>query len=1088
MVTNRLEKKTWRAAVLPAFIVVAIFLSGTISGFAQITGVFYEVDTAFYAPVAGSVDSDGALEGHVTYSIYAQFTNPTDVLGAIFSSNAGVPTEPLYIDVPCGCYNTPVVGDLLGNVLPGILLAFPAAAYDSYWTIGGMVAGEELTIGQIVDQPGVTTYNDANLCDAEIADGLIYQLFQSCSNQLAGCEVQCGGDAGCLADCQTDFDACQASLADQPYAAGDDLVIKIAQITSACGFSLHACFQVYVEGQQSALQTWCMAGDGVGPLTVSNVCEDFLTENAGVEVIDPLNCFGETAVVDVLTIGGTGPFTYNLLDAATEELLATAQQSGVADEATFGNLGDGDYIVEVVDANFCRDSTDLFTFIEPTPVVATWTLVDDNECPGVIDNAVAVSVEGGVGDYLHTALHTTSGGQGEFPQGDTLYVDIPCVGTNGDWEFSVEDGNGCSVDSIISLNCPADFVFSSTTTDVTCFGYDDGIYSGNFEGGTGELTIDIQIVGAQDSTLLTYAGGNFELPDLAPGDYVMEGTDENGCSVSDQFSILEPDPVSTAHVTTDVLCAGQCTGTIDFVAQGGVGGFTFQTTDMNGVTADANALCAGTYMAFSTDANGCIFEDQYLINEPDSILYEVVVSDVTCAGAANGSICVENATGGTGMLSYQVDPPATGYQTEPCFDLAVGTYSIQVQDENQCVVSVSDLTLIEPAEIEILPNVSHISCTSFADGSVDVSATGGTGDIFLVEPEAGELPYLISDLDAGEVQLQVEDANGCLASLDVSILEPDTLVVTVLATTDPVCGGDCNGVALLDVYGGSGGLTLTANNELDVNFNALCADEYVLEVVDANGCVDTASFEIEEPDPVAVVLNVADVTCTGMNDGAVSISPIGGTGPVVWSMVEQGVDLANMYEGDYQIMIQDSIGCTADTMFTIGAEEVTDMVLFMLSSPVTCWNEQDGTATVSVTGGYQPLSFVWSDPSGQTTPTATGLPEDVYSVVVTDSLGCTLTEIVEVEPTIGCLFIADAITPNGDGYNDEWIVGGLEYFPTAVVTVFNRYGQEMFRSVGYRQRWDGRFNNNQLPVADYYYVIDFVDGTDPITGTVTLKY
>jgi gliding motility-associated-like protein len=293
---------------------------------------------------------------------------------------------------------------------------------------------------------------------------------------------------------------------------------------------------------------------------------------------------------------------------------------------------------------------------------------------------------------------------------------------------------------------------------------------------------------------------------------------------------------------------------------------------------------------------------------------------------------------------------------------------------------------------------------------------------------------------------------------------------------------------VLDVYGGLGGLTLTANNQLDLNYNALCANDYSLEVVDANGCIDTASFVISEPDPVGVVLNIADVTCTGMNDGAVSIVPVGGTGPVVWSMVEQGLDFANMYEGEYHIDIQDSIGCSADTFFVVGAEEVTDMLLFMLSSPVTCWNEQDGTATVSVTGGYQPLSFVWSDASGQTTPTATGLPEDMYSVVVTDSLGCTLTETVEVEPTVGCLFIADAVTPNGDGYNDEWIVGGLEYFPNAVVTVFNRYGQEMFRSVGYRQRWDGRFNNNTLPVADYYYVIDFVDGTDPITGTVTLKY
>jgi gliding motility-associated-like protein len=109
-------------------------------------------------------------------------------------------------------------------------------------------------------------------------------------------------------------------------------------------------------------------------------------------------------------------------------------------------------------------------------------------------------------------------------------------------------------------------------------------------------------------------------------------------------------------------------------------------------------------------------------------------------------------------------------------------------------------------------------------------------------------------------------------------------------------------------------------------------------------------------------------------------------------------------------------------------------------------------------------------------------------VVVTDSLGCTLTDVVVVEPTIGCFFIAEAITPNGDGYNDEWIVGGLEFFPTAKVKVYNRWGQELFSSIGYDIRWDGRYNNAPLPMADYYYVIEFAEAQDAITGTVTLKY
>jgi gliding motility-associated-like protein len=225
-----------------------------------------------------------------------------------------------------------------------------------------------------------------------------------------------------------------------------------------------------------------------------------------------------------------------------------------------------------------------------------------------------------------------------------------------------------------------------------------------------------------------------------------------------------------------------------------------------------------------------------------------------------------------------------------------------------------------------------------------------------------------------------------------------------------------------------------------------------------------------------------------MNDGAVNIFPVGGTGELDWAVLEEGIDLDNLYEGTYNITAVDESGCVEDTSFTVGALEVTDMEVFMLSSAVTCWNEEDGTATASVVGGHFPIVYLWSDALAQSTPTATGLSEDTYSVVILDDVGCTISASVAVDPTVGCLFIADALTPNGDGYNDEWIVGGLEYFPSATGSVFNRYGQLLFESVGYTERWDGRFNNAPLAVADYYYVIDFSNGSDPITGTVTLKY
>ena len=132
--------------------------------------------------------------------------------------------------------------------------------------------------------------------------------------------------------------------------------------------------------------------------------------------------------------------------------------------------------------------------------------------------------------------------------------------------------------------------------------------------------------------------------------------------------------------------------------------------------------------------------------------------------------------------------------------------------------------------------------------------------------------------------------------------------------------------------------------------------------------------------------------------------------------------------------------------------------------------------------------YAWSDPFSQTAATAVGLTESTYTVTVTDALGCRRTASQAIETVEGCLFIADALTPNGDLFNDEWVVGGLEDFPESVLQVFNRWGQKMFETTGGAERWDGRFAGNRLPVADYYYTIQLTPDSSPIRGTVTLKY
>ena len=75
---------------------------------------------------------------------------------------------------------------------------------------------------------------------------------------------------------------------------------------------------------------------------------------------------------------------------------------------------------------------------------------------------------------------------------------------------------------------------------------------------------------------------------------------------------------------------------------------------------------------------------------------------------------------------------------------------------------------------------------------------------------------------------------------------------------------------------------------------------------------------------------------------------------------------------------------------------------------------------------------------------------------------------------------------NGDGFNDTWVIGGAQYLVDANVQVFNRWGQRVFYSQRNQEYWDGKYHNTPLPIADYYYIIEPIQG-QAIPGRVTIK-
>lgn len=779
--------------------------------------------------------------------------------------------------------------------------------------------------------------------------------------------------------------------------------------------------------------------------------EEFIVTEEHTDV----SCFGLCdGTINVNTSGGVEPYD---IDFGEFDPLA---------------LCGGEYEVLVCDANDCCVTLEI-EISEPEEIIADLEFTNVT-CPGADDGTITITASGGVPDLTYELAGPINIG----PQAEGVFENLP----GGDYTISVVDATDCSITLEQTIDAPDDFVLNIESTNLSCFEACDGSISGQISGGTGVLTVTANGPAGFTSEI---SGENLDyaLTDLCAGEYSITLTDENSCVADTSFTIIQPDELIVTEEHTDASCFGFCDGTISLDIQGGT---TPYDLDFGGL--DPDALCAGTVEVSVSDANECIVNLTVEIVQPEEIITTLIIDDVSCPNLNDASITV-NSVGGVPVYSFEISGPVNeGPQAENIFDeLEGGDYTLTITDATECSVS-QEFNIFSPADFEASLTVIDVTCNGLNNGVIDVSASGGTGELSYL---ANELPGgpVFTDLAPNDYTITILDENDCTASLDTIITEPPLLEVIETFSQAVGCGGDCDGIAEFEITGGIPDYETDWNGDPFQENDQLCAGTNVLTVTDANECVTTLEVFIETPDPIEIIINENPVTCTGMTDGSASVAVTGGTGEVILDLGELSpADLLELPEGNYIVSATDVTGCFVQDTIMIGAALETDLEIEIFTSPVSCWDEGDGTATAAVTGGSEPISYSWNDPLNQNTAIAVGLEEGVYTVTVSDVIGCTIDTTAIIEPTEGCFFIATVLTPNGDGANDDWVIGGLEYFPDSKVQVYNRWGQLLFESTGYTTRWDGTFGGQRLPTADYYYVIDYASDKEPLTGTVTIKY
>lgn len=891
------------------------------------------------------------------------------------------------------------------------------------------------------------------------------------------------------------------------------------------------------------------AGNYTLTLTDANLCTastnfiiDQPNEGLGISqvIIEP-SCSGiADASIDLSVWGGTTSYTYLWSNAETTQDIASIL-SGV-------------YTVTVTDGNGCTVDT---TYNLSQPQSLTGTVSTTNVlCNGDETGSLVFTQIGGTPSYTYQWSNTTTLFSESGPALSNVIAD--------DYSVTISDINGCQFTvPVTNVSEPPVISLSTLETPVNCNGGSDGEIDLNVSGGTGLGTYSFEWI----NTTPVIVGSTEDLSGLTADTYTCEVEDQNGCISFISQEVTEPlIPLTLIYSKVDVLCKGNNTGSIDLTVTGGTPDYSYAWTS-GPSTQDINNLLAGDYGITITDLNGCIYTEVITILEPNApLLVTSIITDVNCFGESNGEIDL-TPTGGTGAYSFIWANSLfnLSVQTEDIVGFPADEYRFEVIDENGCVF-IDTVEIMEPPILSTTITGVDILCFEGNNGSVDLTVNGGV-PIYVYSWNNSAITEDLSTLTAGYYEVTVTDLHGCTITDSITLYQPLDSLTHSFIVTDVLCKDGTNGEIDLTVNGGTLPYDYAWSNgdSLSTILN-LTAGMHTFIVTDYNGCILTDSIEVSEPDAVTLNEVITPVTCYGLSDGIIDISPIGGVGPygftwfnsnfalsaqtedlvdfpadiyqleildsnncfyemfleivqpdeleidytynivscylgsdgninvditggnpgytTVWSNGALTEDLTNVPAAIYDLLVTDTKGCMDS--ITVDISQPTQVEMTFEITNISCIDESDGIAFVYPIGGNQGYSYLWSN--GEMSSVNTGLSNQYYSVTITDVLGCTGTDSVFiVKDLLGCINPVNAFSPNGDNYNDTWVIDNMDLYPEAEVQIFNKWGNRVFHNVGLYEPWDGTSHEKQSPSGLYYWIIN-VNQPDReiLKGTITI--
>jgi hypothetical protein len=708
--------------------------------------------------------------------------------------------------------------------------------------------------------------------------------------------------------------------------------------------------------------------------------------------------------------GGVIPYTYSWKLKGNSTVLSTTN--------ALQDIGAGIYVVTITDKNG-NTATKEYELTEPSLLEITGINKVDVACYGGTDGYIDITVSGGEAPYTYSWNHTSL---------DARKVENLSSGT---YSVVVTDKNGCTTAKEVTINQPEKYDITNVKLIRPSSNLvDDGSIEVIFVGGVAPYSFEWKNEKGDIVSTKVSSGLSDKIENLPEGIYTITIKDAEGCVIEETYNLASPGELLVEITQVqEVKCHDASNGILDVITVGGVGGnnYAWYNADSNeliGTEKQLKNISAGNYYVIVNNAEGIEEKSSiFTVSEPTEIQLAIKEIDLSCFNANDGSFEVE-VQGGTGNYQFRYrdvssfsDWISVAGNTIKVNNLKKNTYTLQVRDANNCLALNTDggsdftIEITQPLPLSV-SNVLIEEVTGFglSNGSISVGIVGGTPPYAYEWKDSSGTTILtgsnkITSISAGNYQLITTDSKGCTLIKEYVISQPLKLEVTIVKTSVISCNGEKDGTLAAQVVGGVKGYTYKwykeSNSPLllgtSQSVSGLGEGVYYVVVEDSKGNIAKSDlYNLKEPEILGLQLGSDYTLCGTGNDWTVNTKVTGGTAPYsyLWSTGGNKAMLQSVPIGEYSVTVVDANGCRVSGEIKLTLPPEISIVSETITKP-TCFQGNDGSIALEVTGGAPPYEYTWSN--SRKGKVVTGLTSGEYTVEVKDSKGCFITKSFIVE-------------------------------------------------------------------------------------------